>query len=111
MILPNPAYHPPRPRPTCQDYQFAMAYARALTLLRQAGRTPEEDGDLLQAAHGCTECASLLGRHELWMQSVALLIRAQTALGHHQAAAVQKRRLERLVGHQITVADLASLAV
>lgn len=106
MILPNPAYHPPRSRTPCQDVHLALAYARAVALLRQAERTSDEDSELLQTARCCTECAALLGRHELRLRSVALLIRAQVALGHHQAAAVQRQRLGRLAGSEAAGAEL-----
>lgn len=106
MILPNPAYHPPRSRPSCQDIQMAMAYARAVALLQQPARSPAENADLLQSALCCTECAALLDRRELRLRSLALLIRAQTVLGHHQAAAVQRRRLGRLAGSEAVAAEL-----
>jgi hypothetical protein len=106
MILPNPAYHPPPSRPTCQDIQFAMVYARTVALLQQSERTRDEDADLLQSALCCTECAALVDRRELRLRSLVLLIRAQTALGHHQAAAVQRHRLGRLVGSDAVGADL-----
>jgi hypothetical protein len=106
MILPHPDYHPPRARPTCQDVHFARTYARAVALLAQDDRTPAEDADLLQAALCCTEGAALLGRWDLRGRATALLVRAQVALGHHQAAAVQRQRLRRLVGSEAAAVAL-----